>query len=254
MDLLLKLLVRLLLLAVLVMSVGGYVAFRQKIEPKLSELREKDSIRYFEMVAEAKALHLGSAQKMFYELDAMTPTQAAILRYNKFNARWAKEPEFRQDVLREQKIVRELHREMMSSAYKGEQENITSFEKVAPWVLNKWESMSSWEKGLVLREKCYDYLNRENMNNKERKDGLSLTRFDGMEEKRVEKKLFSELCEKWVPLGEKEELVEKGLDNLKLKMNFLDYSTILKELGIQDEKAFNFSKQFKRFVGDFIGS
>lgn len=227
---------------------------KQKIEPKLAELREKDSIRYFEMVAEAKSLHLGVAQKMFYELDAMTPSQVAILRYNKFNVRWAKEPEFRQDVLREQEIVRELHREIMSYVYKGEQEDITSFEEEAPWVLKKWESMSSWEKGLVLREKCFDYLNREDMDNKERKDGLSLTRFDGMEDNRAEKKVSSELCEKWVPLGQKEEFVQTGLKNLKLKMNFLDYSRILKDLGLQDEKGFDFSKEFKRFVGDFIGS
>jgi len=252
MDFLIKLLTRLLLLAIVAASGGGYFAWKSKVEPKLAELREKDPVRYFEMVKEAKAFHLPAAQKLFYELDAMTPTQVAILNYNKFNARWTKDPEFRQEVLKEQEIVRELHKEIMSYVYKGEKEVINSFENSENWVLKEWEKMSPWKKGLVLREKCFDYLSQENSKNKERKEGLNLTRFEGLQENLVRKQASSELCEKWVPIGQKEEVVEKGLQNLKVKLNYLAYTSILQELGIPEKKVFNFSTQFKRLVGDFI--
>ncbi len=254
MDFLLKLLVRLLLLAIFVASGGGYAVWKYKVEPKLAELKEKDTVRYFEMVKEAKSMHLPEAQKLFFELDAMTSTQVAILNYNKFNARWQKDPEFRQEVLKEQEIVRELHREIMSYVYKGEKEVIDSFEKPGNWVLNEWGEMSPWKKGLVLREKCFDYLNKENLKNKERNESLNLTRFDGLQENLKRKQASSELCEKWVPVGHKEEFVDKGLQNLKIKMNYLGYTSILKELGIPEKKVFNFSSQFKRLVGDFIDS
>ncbi len=254
MDFLLKLLVRLLLLTIFITSIGGFVAWKYKIEPKLAELKEKDTVRYFEMVKEAKALHLPRAQKLFFELDAMTPTQVAILNYNKFNARWQQDPEFRQEILKEQEIIRELHKEIMSHVYKGEKETINSFEQPEIWVLKEWGKMSPWKKGLVLREKCFDYLNQENIKNKERNGSLNLTRFDGLRENLKRKQASSELCEKWVPVGQKEELVEQGLQNLKMKMSYLSYTSILEELGIPEKKVFNFSTQFKRLVGDFIDS
>ncbi len=254
MDFLIKLLVRLLLLAIFAASGGGYFAWKYKIEPKLAQLREKDTIRYFEMVKEAKALHFSEAQSLYFELDSMTSTQVAILNYNKFNARWRQDPDFRQEVLKEQEIVRELHKEIMSYVYKGEKETINSFEKSGAWVLKEWEKMSPWKKGLVLREKCFDYLNQEKLNDKKRSESLNLTRFEGLQENLRRKQASSELCEKWVPIGQKEESVEKGLQNLKVKMSYLSYTSILQELGIPEKKVFNFSTQFKRLVGDFIDS
>jgi hypothetical protein len=254
MDFLIKLLTRLLLLAIFAASGGGYFAWKSKVEPNLAELREKDAVRYFEMVREAKALNFPQAQKLFFELDSMTPTQVAILNYNKFNARWAKDPEFRQEVLIEQETVRKLHKEIMSYVYKGEKEAIGSFENSGTWVLKKWEKMSPWKKGLVLREKCFDYLSQETLKNKERKESLNLTRFEGLQENLGRKQASSELCEKWVPIGQKEEIVEKGLQNLKVKLSYFAYTSILQELGIPEKKVFKFSTQFKRLVGDFIDS
>ncbi len=254
MDFLIKFLVRLLLLAILVASIGGYYTWKQKVEPKLAELREKDTVKYFEMIKEAKSLHFPKAQKLFFDLEAMTPTEVAMLNYNKFNARWRQDPEFRQEVLLEQEIVRELQKEIMSHVYKGEKEAIYSSEKSRNWVLKEWKKMSPWEKGLVLREKCFDYLNQEHLKNKKRNESLSLTRFDGLQENIGKRHAASELCEKWVPIGPKEEFVEKGLQNLKIKLSYLSYTSILKELGVQSREVFNFSTQFKRLVGDFIDS
>lgn len=254
MDFLIKILVRLLLLAIFAASGGGYFAWKYKIEPKLAELKEKDTTRYFEMVKEAKSFHLPEARSLYFELDAMTPTQVAILNYNKFNARWQQDPEFRQEVLKEQEVVRELQKEIMSYVYKGEKEAINSSEKSEDWVLKKWEEMSPWKKGLVLREKCFDYLNQESLNNKERNESLNLTRFEGLQENLKREQASSELCEKWVPIGQTEEFVEKGLQNLKVKMSYLAYTSILQELGISEKKVFSFSTQFKRLVGDFIDS
>jgi hypothetical protein len=254
MDFLIKFLVRLLLLAIIAASGGGYFVWKNKVQPKLAELREKDTVRYFEMVKEAKGLHFTTAQKLFFELDSITPTQVAILNYNKFNARWKKDPEFRQEVLVEQEIVRGLHKEIMSYVYKGEKEAIDAFENSGTWVLKEWGEMSPWKKGLVLREKCFDYLSQENLKNKERNESLNLTRFEGLQENLGGKQASSELCEKWVPIGQKEDSVEKGLQNLKEKMSYLAYTSILQELGIPEKKVFSFTTQFKRLVGDFIDS
>ena len=250
----LKLLVGFFLLAFFTISGIGYAAWKYKFESKFTELKEKDSVRYFKMLEEAKVLNFQKAKKLFFALESMTPSQVTMLNYNKFNLKWRKDSSFRQKVLKEQKIIRKLQRKAMSNVYKGELELINSFEKFGTRLSRKWEKMGPWEKGLVLREKCSDYLNKENLKNKERIESLKLTRFDELQENLVRKQNPSELCEKWIPLGQKEKFVEKGLQNLKMKLSYLGYISILKELGIPEDEVINFSTQLKKLVGDFTDS
>ena len=250
MDFLIKLLTSLLVLTILITSIGGYYAWKLKVRPKLVDLEAKDKVKYSEMFQHIKSLHFPQAQKLFLELEAMTQNEVTKLKYSKFNIRWQQDKEFRQEVLLKQKNIRKRHKETMSYIYEGKQDSIYSSEKPKNWVLKEWGKMNPWEKGLVLREKCFKYLNQEFLKNKKRNNALALTRLDELGKKIFKSQDTSELCGKWIPIDQKEETVDKGLENLKKNLSYLGFSSILKELGISNSKIFSFSTQFNRFLHD----
>ena len=68
-----KVVIKIVIIFVLVLFGGAYYVLQQ-FQPTLDKLREKDQEKYNLMMVEAKSvIGFGTAQKLYEELNAMTP-------------------------------------------------------------------------------------------------------------------------------------------------------------------------------------
>lgn len=243
-----------LLLVLLLGGAAGYGLYRYS--PLLDELKPKDPEKYALMVEEAKAIHLPTAQKLFIELDQMTPNDVIMLRVTKFRKKWDEDLKFRFETLRDQVITREEHREQMQKEYAGRvrEDMRQPPEEKAEWLLVAWEKMEPWRKSLLLREKCAQRMEQEIWDNLRRENVRALPRNAVFLEQPGTSPLTpSEFCEKWIPTTHDERLVDAAIKNLKKEMNYFYYIEMLDELGIPVNKELSFLARSKRWVGDFPG-
>jgi len=96
-----KTIIKVAIIFLLVLVAGGFYAWKQ-IEPVAIELKVKDQEKFNLMMAEAMSLiGFGEAQKLYDELQAMTPKDVLDVRYRKWKEMKEADEEFSKTHLKE---------------------------------------------------------------------------------------------------------------------------------------------------------
>ena len=148
---------------------GGVSYYYSKfLKPKLAELEPRNPEKYIQMTALAKSFKLQRAKKLFYELDAMTKTDVIMLRYKKLKNKWiSSDDKYKQDQLIEQHIILKNLKEKKRKISENQINDLTirPIMKEKLWLEKNWEEIPAWAQGLILRQRCIDYLEMEKENN-----------------------------------------------------------------------------------------
>ncbi|MBT4374567.1 MAG: hypothetical protein HOD16_02640, partial [Nitrospina sp.] len=101
-----KILIKAAIILLLVLAGGGFYAWKQ-FEPTAIELRAKDQEKYDLMMTEAKSvIGFGEAQKLYDELQEMTPRDSINMRYKNWKMRQETDDEFSKTYLDDEQKAR----------------------------------------------------------------------------------------------------------------------------------------------------
>ena len=256
-----KILIKVGILLVLVLGGGAFYGLQQW-KPIAAELSKKDQEKFDLMVSEAKSFGFETAQKLYEELDAMTPEEVVSLRHKKWQEKLETDDEFRNTYLKEQHEAREKESierksrhdlKLRTLFFKPEQENLLSV---------NWKKSEPWQKVMVLRQKCVKYLKMEEEDSRQRTNALELSRvfsiLDRPEKVSCNKKTadiclavsFSEYCMNLIPNTDNNKIILQAMQNLKNKMNHYYYVRVLDEIGVSRE-ALDFDQRLKGLSKNF---
>lgn len=251
-----KTIIKVAIIFLLVLVAGGFYAWKQ-IEPVAIELKVKDQEKFNLMMAEAMSLiGFGEAQKLYDELQAMTPKDVLDVRYRKWKEMKEADEEFSKTHLEgELKLRRKVDSERKSTHNKKINTLISNPEKTKIRA-NFWQNSKPQQKVMALREKCAKYLKMEEMDRRRRKNVLEISRVSSILDRPNKvscgKKTadiclaisLAEYCMDLVPATDKDKTVIQAIQRLKGKMNYFYYLKMLEEMGIPT-KDLEFEQQLK---------
>ena len=248
-----KVVIKIVILLVLVLCGGAYYGLQQ-FQPTLDKLREKDQEKYDLMMVEAKSvIGFGTAQKIYNELNAMTPREVVDSKYRKQQKRLEEDKEFSDASFEEQQKIREQVDIERKSRHELALQTL-----IAKPIKNKnnhaaeWQKSEPWQKSMILRNKCIKYLKLEQINGQRRKNLLELSRVDSiLDRPKNTSWLIPEYCKSLFPDTNKSKTALKAMQLLKEKMNYFYYLKMLEEIGVsRDDLEFN--QQLKGVSNFFI--
>ena len=251
-----KTIIRIAIIFLLVLAGGGFYVWNQ-LEPVAIELKAKDQEKFNLMMVEAMSLiGLGEAQKLYDELQAMTPKDVLGVRYRKWKEISESDEEFSKTHLEgEQKLRRQVDSERKSTHNKKINTLISNPEKTKIRA-NFWQNSKPQQKVMVLREKCVKFLKIEEIDRRRKKNVLELSRLSSILDRpnkvSCDKKIadiclsvsFSEYCMNIVPDTDEDKIVFQAVKRLKGEMNYFYYLKVLEEMGIPI-KDLEFDQQLK---------
>jgi hypothetical protein len=211
-----------LLIVISLASAGGW--FWNNYGYRMGEIEKKDPELFGMIIQEARGLNLIGASRLLMELDRMTPNQVRWNRYKRLKQKLANDKDFKQEHLRKKN---EIWKQAKSDKLKNREVQIGEV-KLIPET-KYWNEMKPWQKGLVLRETCQQVLSEN-------------------------KKLPANYCDQAIPLGRENRFVTRALENLKLEMDYFDYSRILSQAGIPEESAISKSGKLLKMTGSLGGA
>ena len=225
-----KIVPKILILVLLYIIVrGGIIIF-----VKFPILEDKDAEIYATMVDSFKALKVNGGLEKYEYLDTHSKRELFMIRYRAEKKRFLEDEEYRTEHIKNETQSRKDRQERRRKVY---QSRLTGLEKSDQTATNadlkeKWQQSSSWDKGLVLREKCIEFLElqRRESGGKELRVPLDP---DLSKVAPIGKIPVSESCMKWVPVGHEERVVEQALANLKQNMNYYYFSQLVEQAGIK---------------------
>ncbi len=252
-----KTIIKVAIIFLLVLAGGGFYAWKQLVEPVAIELKAKDQVKFDLMMVEAASLvGFGEAQKLYDELQAMTPKDVLDVRYRKWKEINESDEEFSKTHLEgEQKSRRKVDSERKSTHNKKINTLISTHEKTKIRA-NFWKNSKPQQKVMALREKCVKYLKMEEMDRRRRKNVLEISRVSSILDRPNKvscgKKTadiclaisLAEYCMDLVPATDKDKTVIQAIQRLKGKMNYFYYLKMLEEMGIPT-KDLEFEQQLK---------
>ena len=250
-----KTLIKVVVLLLLVLCGGAYYGWLQ-FQSAAAEFSAKDQEKYDLMMAEVKSFGFGTAQKLYGELDAMTPKDVADLRYRRWKEKQETDKEFRDAYLEEQQKLRVQENIERKSKHDLKLRALISKPEEAKFRSTNWKKSGPRQKVMVLREKCVKYLKMEEMDRRRRKNVLELSRISSILDrpKKVScsKKTadiclavaLSEYCMDLVPNTDEDKAVLLSIKRLKGKMNYFYYLKMLEEMGVPIEDL-EFEQQLK---------
>jgi hypothetical protein len=211
-----------LLFIIFSVGAGGWVW--NTYGPAFEELKNKDPEEFSIILAEIKNLNLLKAGSLAIELNQMTPNQVQWNRYRRLKQKILSDDNFRQEVNAVRKGVVERARAEQNK-YHSLQISDTGLQPDS----TIWHKMDPWKKGLVLRETCQRILSKD-------------------------KKLPANYCDQAIPLGREDRFVARALENLKLEMDYFDFSRLLSQAGIPAETAISQSGKLLKMTGSLAGA
>ena len=240
-----KTIIKVAIIFLLVLAGGGFYAWKQLVEPVAIELKAKDQVKFDLMMVEAASLvGFGEAQKLYDDLQAMTPKDVLDVRYRKWKEINESDEEFSKTHLEgEQKSRRKVDSERKSTHNKKINTLISNPEK-SKISAKFWKNSKPQQKVMALREKCVKYLKIEEIDRRRRKNVLELSRISSILDRpnkvSCDKKVadiclsvsFSEYCMNIVPDTDEDKIVFQAVKRLKGKMNYFYYLKLLEEMGI----------------------
>lgn len=259
-----KTLIKVAILLVLVLCGGAFYGW-QKFKPIAAELISKDEEKYNLMISEAKSFSFGTAQKVYEELDAMTPEDVISLRHRKWQERLESDEEFRNSYIEEQYKLRELESVERKSRYALKLQTLI-FKPDQKKLLNtNWKNSEPWQKVIILRQKCIKYLKTEETDSRLRTNVLEPSRTASIldrprnlacGEKMADICLaisISEYCMNLIPNTDDNETVLQAMQRLRKRINHYYYVKILDEIGISREGS-EFDQQLQGLSEYFTDS
>ena len=246
----------LILILVLALTGGGVLAWK-KVTPVMATLKEKDPENYEAMLVHAKALDFKKAMKSYRELDQMTYEKVLTVRYLARKKKVQEDDDFRLAQREEEFEARDETRELKQEARQHEMRDLILLSEKKPGkvLANNWSQSGSWEKGLLLREKCIKYLKMEKSAHRGIQKIHKLPRIAPLLDKPRELSLtVPEICEEFVPISHDEMQVIAALDTLKNKMGYFFFVQLLDEIGVPRQDVFSFPAQLDRMTGGYAGS
>ena len=256
-----KILIKVAILLVIVLGGGAFYASLQW-KPIAIELSAKDQEKYDLMIAEAKSFGFGTAQKLYDELDAMTPEEAVNLRHSKWQKRLETDEEFRNAYLKEQFSARQQESIERKSKYDSKLRNLVVRPQQDKFLRANWEKSEPWQKVMILRQKCVKYLKMEEAVSRRRTNALELSRvasiLDRPKKVSCSKKTadiclavsVSEYCMDLIPNTDSDKTILQTMQHLKEKMNHYYYLRLLDEIGVPRE-VLEFDQQLKGLSKNF---
>ena len=250
-----KTLIKVAVLLLLVLCGGAYYGWLQ-FQPTAAEFSAKDQEKYDLMIVEAKSFGFEAAQKLYDEIDAMTPKEVNDLRYRKWKEKLETDKEFRDTHLEEQLKLREQGSIERKSKHDLKLRALVSKPEAAKLRGANWNKSGPRQKVMVLREKCVKYLKMEEMDRRRRKNLLELSRIssilDRPEKMSCGKKTaniclavaLSEYCMDLVPNTSEDSIALEAVQRLKGKMNHFYYLRMLEDIGVSME-GLEFDQQLK---------
>ena len=259
-----KILIKIAMLLVVVLGGGAFYGWLQW-EPIAAELSAKDQEKFDLMMAEAKSFGFGTAQKLYDELDAMTPEDVVNLRHRKWQGKLEVDEEFRNAYLEEQYKARQQEsierksrhdQKLQALVFKSEQRKLLGA---------NWKESEPWQKVMILRQKCVKYLKMEEVDSRRRINVRELSRVSSILDR--PKKMscskntadicfgisVSQYCMDLIPNTDDDETILQSMQRMKDKMNHYYYIRVLDEIGVPrgdlefDQQLTGLSKNFTDF-------
>ena len=212
----------LLLFITLSLGAGGWVW--NTYGPAFEVFKNKDPEQFNIILTEVKSLNFIKASNLALELNQMTPNQLRWNRYRRLKQKILSDDNFRQEVNAVRIGVVERARAEQNKYHSLQISDID----LQP-DSNLWQKMDPWKKGLVLRETCQRILSKD-------------------------KRLTPSYCDQAIPLGREERFVARALENLKLEMDYFDFSRLLSQAGIPAESAISPSGKLIKMTGSLGGA
>jgi hypothetical protein len=211
-----------LLLIIFLVGAGGW--FWNNYGQRMEEIEKKDPELFSMILDEARGLNLIEASRLPMDLDQMTPNQVRWNRYRRLKKKILNDDNFMQEV----KAIREGAVERARAEQnKHHAAQISDVE--LKQTRNSWNEMKPWQKGLVLRETCQQVLSGN-------------------------KRLPANYCDQAIPLGREDRFVTRALENLKLEMDYFDFSRLLSQAGVPEESAISQSEKLLKMTGSLGGA
>ena len=251
-----KTIIKVAIIFLLVLVAGGFYAWKQ-IEPVAIELKVKDQEKFNLMMVEAMSLiGFGEAQKLYDELQAMTPRDSIDVRYRKWKERQETDEEFSKTYLDEEQKAREQVNSKRKSTHNTKINTLIFNPGETKLRANNWKNSKPQQKVMALREKCVKYLKMEEMDLRRRKNVLEISRVSSILDRPNKvscgKKTadiclaisLAEYCMNLVPATDEDKTVIQAMQRLKGKMNYFYYLKMLEEMGVPT-KDLEFEQQLK---------
>ena len=206
-----------LFVGVILIGGGGWWANKtwdERVAPVLAELKEKDPDKYEIMIEKLKGFNFEKGGKLYREIGKMSYEEVLALRYSKWKAKRKKDDKFREEVWKQQLELREVTKGEMKEKRKRRVESIQKLKKTKDpeALLATWEAAQPWQKGLILREKCVKFIEKENRNSLKRRNARDLVQTAVLLEQTTHHSLnVPEPCQILVPGTPDEKAVDKVL-------------------------------------------
>ena len=259
-----KILIKIAMLLVVIIGGGAFYGWLQW-KPIAAELSAKDQEKFDLMMVEAKAFGFGTAQKIYDELDSMTPEDVVNSRHSKWQKKLETDEEFRTAYLEEQHKARQEESIKRKTRYDLKLRTLILKPEEDKRLKANWEKSEPWQKVMVLRQKCVKYLKIEEADSRRRTNALELSRvssiLDQPEKMSCDKNTadiclavaVSEYCMDLIPDTNDNETILHAMKRLREKMNHYYYLKILKEIGIYGDDI-QFDQQLKGLSENFTDS
>ena len=259
-----KILIKVAILLVVVLG-GGTIYGWLQWEPIAAELSAKDQEKFDLMMAEARSFSFGTAQKLYNELDTMTPEDVVNLHHSKWQEKLEKNEEFRNTYLEEQHKARQQESIERKSKHDLKLSTLIFKSEEGKLLSKIWKESEPWQKVMVLRKKCVKYLKMEEADSRRRTNAQELSRvssiLDRPEKLSCGKKTLdiclavsvSDYCMGLVPNADDNEAILQTMQRLKGEMNYYYYVKMFNEIGIPREDL-EFDQQLKGLSENFKDS
>ena len=211
-----------LLIIITLVGAGGW--FWNNYGQRMGEIKQKDPELFGMILDEARGFNLIEASRLLIDLDQMTLSQVRWNRYQRLKKKIQNDDNFRQEVkaIREGAVERARAEQNKQHAAQISDVGLIHSGK-------SWNDLKPWQKGLVLRETCQQVLSGN-------------------------KKLPANYCDQAIPLGREDRFVTRALENLKLEMDYFDFTRLLNQAGIPEESAISKSGKLLKMTGSLGGA
>ncbi|NIW58217.1 MAG: hypothetical protein GWN24_03985 [Nitrospinaceae bacterium] len=225
--------------------------------PQVKALKAKDPDRFAALVKQIRSFHFLEALRIHDELQEMTAEEVLLLRYRKLKEQWHEDPEFRFEAWEGELQDRARTREKKKRQYREERTRIEKARtrRKEQTLEEAWKKAGAWTQGLLLREKCIQYLKQERRELRRRRNALELSRPAALTGKPVPSmQPVPDLCEDLVPLSHDPQAVRASVERLKNHLNYFYFVRLLDDLGLPRKEVFPFPSRLNRMTTGFTDS
>lgn len=241
-------------LCVLSLFGWGYMTW-QKFLSGTEVLKDKDVQEYELMRKKFSGFSFKEGFKVYAHLQNTSKAEFIEMRFRELRSQWHEDKSFRKAEQTKEKDARVQLKKGKALEYEaisaGLQALAEKDHKKALFI--RWESAPSWQKTLLLREKCNKYLNLEKQSSGRRKNIRNLptiaTLIGGPGNRQLS---VAELCEEMVPAGANDQELEKALQTLRERMNYYFFVDLLREAGVPRDPIYPPDYRLQRMTTDFI--